>query len=104
MFKGTRNNKGRPKGSVNRATAKVREVYAQLLEENLDQLKEDFKKLEPKERIRLMLDMSKYVIPTLKATEYIVPKPETPHYTTEEREKRIKELLIKSTIVKENVP
>lgn len=60
---------GRPKGSANKSTSQIREAYTNLLNDNLDQLKEDFKELEPKERIKLFLDMSKYIVPTLKATE-----------------------------------
>ena len=60
---------GRPKGSSNKATSKVRDSFTSLLEDNLDQLKEDFKELEPKDRIKLFLDLSKYVIPQLKQTE-----------------------------------
>jgi hypothetical protein len=61
--------KGRPKGSSNKATSKVRESFTSLLEDNLEQLKEDFKELEPKDRIKLFLDLSKYVIPQLKQTD-----------------------------------
>ena len=60
---------GRPKGSSNKATSKVRESFTSLLEDNLDQLKDDFKELDPKDRIKLFLDLSKYVIPQLKQTD-----------------------------------
>lgn len=60
---------GRPKGSSNKATSKVRDSFTKLLEDNLEQLKEDFKELEPKDRIKLFLDLSKYVIPQLKQTD-----------------------------------
>ena len=60
---------GRPKGSSNKATSKVRDSFKELLEDNLDQLKEDFGKLDPKDRIKLFLDLSKYVIPQLKQTD-----------------------------------
>lgn len=60
---------GRTKGSVNKATSKVRDAYTSLLESNLEQLKEDFKELEPKDRIKLFLDLSKYVIPQLKQSD-----------------------------------
>ena len=68
--KGTSGNEtGRPKGSSNKATSKVRDAYTQLLENNLEQLKDDFKDLDPKDRIKLFLDLSKYVIPQLKQVE-----------------------------------
>jgi len=60
---------GRPKGSSNKATSKVRDSFTKLLEDNLEQLKSDFKELEPKDRIKLFLDLSKYVIPQLKQTD-----------------------------------
>jgi hypothetical protein len=65
-------NKGKPKGSVNKSTVKVREAYTKLLEDNLGQLTEDFKELDPKDRIRLFLDLSKYVIPQLKQVEGVI--------------------------------
>lgn len=61
---------GRPKGVSNKSTTKVRNAYTKLLEDNLEQLKEDFKELDPEKRIRLFLELSKYVIPQLKSTEY----------------------------------
>ena len=60
---------GRPKGSSNKATSKVRDSFTKLLEDNLEQLKDDFKDLDPKDRIKLFLDLSKYVIPQLKQTD-----------------------------------
>lgn len=60
---------GRPKGTPNKATAKIRESYTKLLEDALPQLKEDFKELEPKDRIKLYLELSKYVVPALKQTD-----------------------------------
>jgi len=61
---------GRPKGSSNKTTQKIRDAYAKLVEENLEQLKQDFSELEPKDRIKLYMELSKYVIPTLKQTEF----------------------------------
>ena len=60
---------GRTKGSTNKATTQVRNAYTKLLQDNLEQLQEDFKELEPRDRIKLFLDMSKYIIPQLKATD-----------------------------------
>lgn len=71
------NETGRPKGSSNKATSKVREAYTQLLEDNLEQLTADFKELEPKDRIKLFLDLSKYVVPQLKQTE-LTTDPDNP--------------------------
>ena len=60
---------GRPKGKSNKVTEEVRSAFADLLNDNLPQLKDDIKSLEPKERTKVLIDLAKYVIPTLKATE-----------------------------------
>ena len=82
------NENGRPKGSSNKSTAKVRKAYTKLLEDNLEQLKNDFKELEPKDRIKLFLDLSKYVIPQLKQTEFTgeIEQTITKELTAEEAE------------------
>lgn len=86
---------GRTKGSANKNTTVIRDAFSELLKGNLDIIKEDFKTLEPKERIKLFLDMSKYIIPTLKATELDLGDKliDTLKYTPEERANRIKDLL-----------
>jgi hypothetical protein len=86
---------GRTKGISNKSTSRIREAYTNLLEGNLEQLKKDFAELEPEKRIKLFLDMSKYIIPTLKATELDLGDDlkDTLKFTAEEREKRILELI-----------
>jgi hypothetical protein len=61
---------GRNKGSVNKTTTKIRNAFAELLEDNLPKLKDDLEQLDPAQRVRLLIDLSKYVIPQLKATEH----------------------------------
>lgn len=63
------NKNGRPKGSANKNTTVIRDAFSELLKDNLETIKEDFKTLDPEKRVKLFLDMSKYIIPTLKATE-----------------------------------
>jgi hypothetical protein len=67
--KGHKKATGRPKGSANKSSAIIRDAFASLLEDNLEQITKDFKTLDPEKRVKLFLDMSKYIIPTLKATE-----------------------------------
>ncbi|AWG22944.1 hypothetical protein FFWV33_16120 [Flavobacterium faecale] len=69
-FKGTRNENGRPKGTPNKNTAQIRDSFQLLVESNISKLKEDIDKLEPKDRIRTIIDLAKFVLPTLKAIEY----------------------------------
>ena len=67
--KGNTQGKGRPKGSGNKSSERIRKAYAQLLEDNLEQITQDFQELEPEKRVKLFLDMSKYIVPQLKATD-----------------------------------
>ena len=60
---------GRTKGTPNRNTDEIRQNFQLLIENNLTTLENDIKELEPKDRIKAILDLSKFVLPTLKATE-----------------------------------
>jgi uncharacterized protein YeeX (DUF496 family) len=63
-------NEGRPKGSVNKSINEIREAFQMLLEDNLEKLQEDLNELAPKDRIKLLLDLSNYILPKLRTTEY----------------------------------
>lgn len=60
---------GRTKGTPNKTTAKLRERFTSLLESNIDTIQSDLNTLEPKDRIKTLLEISKFVIPTLKAVD-----------------------------------
>ena len=60
---------GRSKGTPNKTTAEIREKYKMLISESIDTLKDDIDQLEPKDRIKAILELSKFVLPTLKATD-----------------------------------
>lgn len=60
---------GRKKGTPNKVTDKVRSQFEKLLTKNLATLQNDIEALEPKDRIKVMLELAKFVVPTLKATE-----------------------------------
>jgi hypothetical protein len=68
-FKGVRNINGRPKGAVNKTTTEIREHFQNLVADNLQKLNEDLKTLEPLQRLKMIIELSKFVVPTLKATE-----------------------------------
>lgn len=57
------------KGIPNKATAEVREMFKDFLNDNWHTIQSDLNKLEPYERIKILLEFSKFVIPTLKSTE-----------------------------------
>jgi hypothetical protein len=61
---------GRIKGTPNRNTTEIREQFQSLITDNLEQMNSDLKALEPKERIKAIIDLSKFVLPTLKAIDY----------------------------------
>ena len=61
---------GRTKGATNKDTAEIRSSFQYLIENNLEQLKSDLKELKPFERIKVILELSKFVLPTLKAVEF----------------------------------
>ncbi len=47
----------------------IRERFQSILNENLEQLTKDLQTLEPKDRIKFLLDISRFVLPTLKSIE-----------------------------------
>jgi len=61
---------GRPKGSLDKVSRRVRELITELVEENLDTVKEDFKSLSPKERLDVMSKFLPFVIPKIRMTEF----------------------------------
>ena len=60
---------GRQAGTPNRTTTEIREHFQNLIAENLEQLNKDLKELEPLQRLKMIIELSKFVLPTLKAIE-----------------------------------
>ena len=63
------NRVGRPKGSMNKATQEIRQKYLELIQNNFETLETDLRSLRSAERIKAIIELSKFVLPTLKATE-----------------------------------
>lgn len=57
------------KGIPNKTTHEIRLMYKQFLTENWEKMQNDLDQLEPYERIKILLEFSKFVIPTLKSTD-----------------------------------
>ena len=54
---------GRTKGTPNKVTATMREWLQDLIDENTELLKEDFKNLEPKDRMTFITQIMPYLVP-----------------------------------------
>ena len=62
------NRKGRTSGSKG-VTTEIRNKYLQLIENNFEQLEQDLQTLKASERVKAIIELSKFILPTLKATE-----------------------------------
>ena len=63
------NKSGRPKGSRNKATNDIRQKFQDLIESNYEQLEKDLQTLRASERVKAIIDLAQFILPTLKATE-----------------------------------
>ena len=63
------NPKGKPKGATNKNTKELRGKISLILNNNIDKVQSDLDKLEPKDRLNVLLQLVKYVTPQLKAME-----------------------------------
>ncbi len=72
-FRGTPNRNGRTKGSTNKATAEIKEAFKLLIENNLPQMEEDLRNLEPFQRLKMITELSSYILPKMKAIEIEAP-------------------------------
>ena len=71
----TNNPNGRPKGSQNKITLEVKELIQELFYSNHDQLKDDFKQLDAKDRVKFMIDLLPFIVPKIKSIEMIEEQP-----------------------------
>ena len=70
-------NTGRKAGTPNKATTEIKEAFQMLLEDNLPTLKRDISSLEPKERVKFILDLASFIIPKMKSVDLKEDKTET---------------------------
>jgi hypothetical protein len=88
---------GRTKGTPNKTTAEIRERFTSLLVSKIDTMQSDLNSLEPKDRIKTLLEISKFVIPKPideKAVKPLVDRFEfdVPELTKEQVDKLIDKL------------
>jgi len=60
---------GRKPGTPNRVTGNIRDFYENFIRQNAEQIQRDFNKLSAKDRIAVLIQFSKFVLPTLSSTE-----------------------------------
>ena len=61
--------RGRKLGSVNKATISIKDNFQNLIENNLELLDADLKSLSSKDRLRTIIDLARFLVPTLKQVE-----------------------------------
>ncbi|MDD4440054.1 MAG: hypothetical protein PHS04_18770 [Tissierellia bacterium] len=55
------------KGVPNRTTQQVRKAFQLLINDNLEQMQSDLDALTPRDRLRFIIDLSKFILPQLQA-------------------------------------
>ena len=68
------NPSGRPKGAAGKSTAKIKEAYHMLLEDNLDNMSQWLAEVaedNPRQAVELMLKLSEYIVPKLAKQEVV---------------------------------
>jgi len=60
---------GRTKNTPNKITSEVRSKISKILDNNINQVEQDLKQLQPKDRLNILLQLMKFIIPTLKQVE-----------------------------------
>ncbi len=96
MFKGVRNENGRPLGSKNKSTILVKNTIASILDDNIELFKEKLLQLNDKDFVRAYMDLAKYIIPIMKAVEVNdVSEDNVPNWIDNYNEEQLKEALTK---------
>lgn len=67
FIEGNSVSKGRPRGAKNKSSERIRRFFSDFIEENMQELNEAFAELRPRDKFSVLLEMAKYVTPTLKA-------------------------------------
>ena len=69
MKEANRNKKGRPKNSKNVISETARSSFNLLLKNNLEKLQSDLDDMDSKDRVSAVLQIAKFILPTLKAVD-----------------------------------
>ena len=66
MFRGTQQ-KGRT--TPNKSNTRIKEAFAELIENNLDKLQIDLDNLDSRDRLKFLIDLAAYVVPKLRSVD-----------------------------------
>jgi len=69
---------GRPEGSKNKSTQKIRESIQLIVENNIESIQDSLDLMNPKDKMKFILDLMKLVLPTLRSEDEIKSISETP--------------------------
>ena len=61
------NLKGKPKGAINKTSKEIREAVNEIISGNIETLQNDIDILEPKDRVRFLIDLMAFALPKLQA-------------------------------------
>lgn len=86
---------GRTKGTPNRNTAETKELLQTIVSKELDKLGAILEQLEPNERINAIAKLLPYILPKQNEVKAEITNTDK-NLTSEEREKRISELIKKA--------
>ena len=71
LKKGQSNNrKGRPKGSENKVNKPIREFITSFVDNNFDKIQEVYDSLEPKMKMKVLIDLTGFVLPKYAAIPF----------------------------------
>lgn len=85
---------GREQGTPNKLTSDLRERISDFLNDNWEQVEQDFKEIEPEKRIAMFEKLLQYTLPRLQATQLTMPEREM---TDDELDREIYRLEAKKT-------
>jgi hypothetical protein len=54
---------GRPKGSINKRSAFIQEALSTIIQDGIEQFKEDLKGLDPEDRVKAYILILEYIVP-----------------------------------------
>tara|TARA_B100001778_G_C18277703_1_gene489456 strand:+ start:358 stop:657 length:300 start_codon:yes stop_codon:yes gene_type:complete len=72
------NPNGRPEGVKNKSTQKIRESIQRIVENNIENIQESLDLMNPRERVKYIIDLIKLVLPTLRPVDQINSISENP--------------------------